>query len=279
MDLLETRRHTHRLTIMYKIANNLIDIDKHEYLQAPHSRNTRNSSIHNFMTYHTNTDSYKHSFFSRTIRRWNRLPQNVLEQKTVEKFTNKVHAHLTNTTMTVTNITTLTLSFILNLFPPVTNPYACYALTSALRINNWDWEIEIAIFFSPSAIILKNFTHLTLNSSLHYSGFSIYKCHMIKCCFLIGCNLPSTVSYDHCDWLRCTKANVDLEAPFRAEVGERCLWNVLCIPWGICQISGHQMSLAGQRLVEPTKIFTIAINLFLSKKLCGIVSLCTCEVI
>ncbi len=55
MDLLETRRHTHRLTIMYKIANNLIDIDKHEYLQAPHTNNTRNSNILNFMTYHTNT--------------------------------------------------------------------------------------------------------------------------------------------------------------------------------------------------------------------------------
>ncbi len=100
MDLLETRRHTHRLTIMYKIANNLIDIDKHEYLQAPHTRNTRNSSIHNFMTYHTNIDSYKHSFFPCTIRSWNRLPQNILEQKIAETFTNKVHAHLTNTTLT-----------------------------------------------------------------------------------------------------------------------------------------------------------------------------------
>ncbi|XP_069995830.1 uncharacterized protein [Penaeus vannamei] len=55
MDLLETRRQAHRLTIMYKITNNLVDINKHEYLQAAHSRNTRNSHTSKCVTYHNPT--------------------------------------------------------------------------------------------------------------------------------------------------------------------------------------------------------------------------------
>ena len=96
MDLLETRRQAHRLTI------NLIDIDKHEYFQAAHTRNTRNSHRHKINTYHTNTDSYKHSFFPRTICDWNRLPQNIVETTTVETFTNKLNEHLSHTTQSHT---------------------------------------------------------------------------------------------------------------------------------------------------------------------------------
>ena len=36
MELLESRRQAHKLTIMYKITNNLIGINKQEYLQAAH---------------------------------------------------------------------------------------------------------------------------------------------------------------------------------------------------------------------------------------------------
>lgn len=74
---------------MYKIVNNLIDTQLHDL--------------------HTNTDSFKHSFFPHIIYRWNRLPQHEFETKAVNAFTNKVTKHLTNMSLTQTQT--------LNLFP------------------------------------------------------------------------------------------------------------------------------------------------------------------
>ena len=102
MELLETRRQSHRLTIMYKITNNLIDIREHEYLQAAHTRSTRLSHNKKFLTYHTNTNSYKHSFFPQTIREWNRLPPDIINSQTVETFSNKLHKHLSQQSQTHT---------------------------------------------------------------------------------------------------------------------------------------------------------------------------------
>ena len=96
MDLLETRRQTHRHTIMYKITNNLIDIRKQEYVQTAHTRATRNSHMHKYHTYTTTTDSYKHSFFPRTIREWNRLPPNIVNLPTIDSFAKQVHKHNTH---------------------------------------------------------------------------------------------------------------------------------------------------------------------------------------
>lgn len=100
MDLLETGRNTHKLTIMYKFANNLIDVDKHACLQASHIRNTRNYHTTNFITYLTNTDSYNHSFFPHSIRSWNRPHHQLYETETIETFINEVHKHLSNMTLT-----------------------------------------------------------------------------------------------------------------------------------------------------------------------------------
>lgn len=65
MDLHQTRRQAQRLIVMYKIANNLIDINKQEYLQAGHTCNTQNFDNMK-IAYHTNTDSYKCSLFPHT---------------------------------------------------------------------------------------------------------------------------------------------------------------------------------------------------------------------
>ena len=92
------RRQTHRLHIMYKITNNHIDIAKHEYLHPSNARNTRNSHTHKYITYHSGTDSFKHSFFPRTIRDWNKLPQDIIDSPTIHSFTNRLHKHLTSNT-------------------------------------------------------------------------------------------------------------------------------------------------------------------------------------
>ena len=92
---LNTRRQAHRLTLMYKISNNHIDINKHEYLQEANIRSTRNSHTQKYQTYHSNTDSYKHSYFPQSIRDWNRLPQHIIDSQTINTFHNRVHEHLT----------------------------------------------------------------------------------------------------------------------------------------------------------------------------------------
>ena len=68
MVTLNKRRQAHRLTLMYKISHNHIDINRQEYLQEAITRNTRNSHTQKYQTYQTNTDSYKHTYFTKTIK-------------------------------------------------------------------------------------------------------------------------------------------------------------------------------------------------------------------
>lgn len=60
MDALSILRQAHRLTVMYRITNNQININKQEYL---HHTNTPNTHTHNqkYVTYCNNTDSFKQS--------------------------------------------------------------------------------------------------------------------------------------------------------------------------------------------------------------------------
>ena len=102
MDILNTRRQAHRLTLMYKITNNHIDIDKLEYLHNANIRSTRNSHTQKYQTYFANTDSYKHSYFPQTIRDWNRLPQYIIDCPTTDTFKNNIHKYLTTQTHTLT---------------------------------------------------------------------------------------------------------------------------------------------------------------------------------
>ncbi len=76
--------------------NNYIDIDPHTYLHSANNRRTRNTHNQTYQTYYANTDSYKHSYFPRTIRDWNRLPQSILNSNTIDSFTKQLHIHLSS---------------------------------------------------------------------------------------------------------------------------------------------------------------------------------------
>ena len=94
MDLLTLRRQAHRLTIMYKIANNKIDINTHEFLQHSNTHNTRNTHTHKYLTLHSTSELYRHSYFPRTIRDWNSLPQEIIDTNTTETFKKRTLTHL-----------------------------------------------------------------------------------------------------------------------------------------------------------------------------------------
>ena len=71
---LQHRRKRIRLTLLYKSINGLLALNIPSYF-IPISTNTR---IHHHQSYHfthIRTDAYMNSFFPRTIREWNDLPQ------------------------------------------------------------------------------------------------------------------------------------------------------------------------------------------------------------
>ncbi|CAH1273383.1 Hypp5110 [Branchiostoma lanceolatum] len=89
--LLSERRRNARLTFFYKLVNNHINIETYSLLTPAQGR-TRGSHDLKFHTIHARTDTYKHSFFPRTIPQWNTLPGTVATAPTVESFRARLEA-------------------------------------------------------------------------------------------------------------------------------------------------------------------------------------------
>ena len=78
---LEQRRNINAVTMLYKIQNNLVNVDHH------HLTHTRNL---NYLRPHSRTLYHQHSFFPRTIRLWNSLPLHVQSSSTLNIFTERL---------------------------------------------------------------------------------------------------------------------------------------------------------------------------------------------
>ena len=85
LQTLEERRRQVRLIMMYKAINNLVAIPLPEYI-LPRGRTTRSQQPHRFIRLSSNSDTYICSFFPRTLRDWDGLPQNTIELPTLEQF-------------------------------------------------------------------------------------------------------------------------------------------------------------------------------------------------
>ena len=84
---LEARRKAARLTLMYKIVNDKVDIPVDRYLQ-PKKRCSRAHNDNSFIQFQNRTQSRKYSFFPRTVVEWNALPQSVVDAASVDVFKN-----------------------------------------------------------------------------------------------------------------------------------------------------------------------------------------------
>jgi hypothetical protein len=82
---LESRRTNSRLVLFYKIANNLVAMDMNQYLQL-HTRQSRHYHNQAYHLVQSTNDTYKYSFFPRTVYLWNTLPQNVVSADSVSGF-------------------------------------------------------------------------------------------------------------------------------------------------------------------------------------------------
>ena len=75
---LEHRRNLNRITMLYKITNNLIAVDPKRYLTPQPSLSTRNDKPLQYRIISTRTDYYKYSFSPHAVVLWNSLPYTVV---------------------------------------------------------------------------------------------------------------------------------------------------------------------------------------------------------
>ena len=79
---LEQRRAKTRAVLMYKIANNLVDIPS--TLLIPADARTSGNTV--FKTIYTRSDVYKYSYFPHTIITWSYIPQLLRKVSTIDQF-------------------------------------------------------------------------------------------------------------------------------------------------------------------------------------------------
>ena len=82
---LESKRTKLQLVMIYKIMNDLVDIPADTYL-TPATTRTRAIHSKKLRQYPTRTDTFKYSFFPRTIPVWNSLPASVAEAPDLALF-------------------------------------------------------------------------------------------------------------------------------------------------------------------------------------------------
>lgn len=87
---LPDRRRKHRLSMLYKIQNKIVDVDASDILR-PNYRRTRGQQ--RLYQSRATPNVYKFSFYPRTIHEWNLLPSGVTESPTVEAFQTALSNH------------------------------------------------------------------------------------------------------------------------------------------------------------------------------------------
>jgi hypothetical protein len=75
-DSLQSRRKDNKLAMLYRIQNDLVDINRTQYLTGG---NSRTREAHKFYQQRITHDVYNNSFFPRTTRDWNTLPATVAD--------------------------------------------------------------------------------------------------------------------------------------------------------------------------------------------------------
>ena len=102
---LEQFHQSSRLTLFYKIINNLLPISVPSYYH--HTQfHTRQHHRDHFILPQGTLNTYKYSFYRRTIKDWNNLPINVIDARDINEFTYLITA-ITSLCMHVCDYTIL----------------------------------------------------------------------------------------------------------------------------------------------------------------------------
>ena len=89
-DSLQLRRKQARLSLMYKLSNNLIDINLENLLSRNHELRTRRSHVFKYKVPIAKIDTFKFSLFPRTIAEWNTLPSDVVNSSSLNILKSKI---------------------------------------------------------------------------------------------------------------------------------------------------------------------------------------------
>lgn len=90
LETLERRRACERLKIFYQIYHNNLKIDRGKYIQPSQSRATRSHHSKKVKEFSCKTTTFQKSFFPRTVRSWNALPDEAASSTTVSSFMNSI---------------------------------------------------------------------------------------------------------------------------------------------------------------------------------------------
>ena len=91
---LEQRRTFFRLTLLYKVSHDLLGIDVDFYLSRQNESTTRGSHYFKYMQYRATKNAYFYSYFPRTIREWNALPETIVEADSLARFQSGMRDYL-----------------------------------------------------------------------------------------------------------------------------------------------------------------------------------------
>jgi hypothetical protein len=84
---LEDRRRINRLTMLYKIDNNMLGLDPINFYKHSDPRTRGPQRIYQEQNYHP---SLFHAFFPRTIPEWNKLPASTTSAPSLESFVSRL---------------------------------------------------------------------------------------------------------------------------------------------------------------------------------------------
>ena len=83
-DPLELRRLRARLTMLFKIQQNLVAVPMPSVISVPVRSTPRHP--HDFQHMYTSTNSCKYSFFIHTVHQWNLLPPSIASMASLSSF-------------------------------------------------------------------------------------------------------------------------------------------------------------------------------------------------
>ena len=86
--ILASRRAEAKLVMLYRIANNLVDVTASSFIAAP--TRTRGNT-HRYLQPSTHIEAYKHSFFPSTIKSRNQCTQQLVSQQSLGSFRRHLH--------------------------------------------------------------------------------------------------------------------------------------------------------------------------------------------
>ena len=91
-ETLQNRRLNNRLTLLYKIINDQVEIPANYHPVLNNNRDSRRCHNQQFTRLQSDINIHKFSFIPRTIVDWNNLPSDVVAAKSLDSFKKRLHA-------------------------------------------------------------------------------------------------------------------------------------------------------------------------------------------